>query len=412
MSARSEIRETIARQPRRLRGVIITFIVLVQTSQSLAFAGIALFLPLIRTDLGLSFVESGLFAVVSTATYAAMQIPAGYLADRFGPKRVFLIGALGVNALAFGFAVLPTFGLLLADQALSGVFRALMFAPGMLLMTRQFRPDRRATAMGLFVALGFSSNIFLNTLGPLLVTSLGWRNLFIIFSAMGLVFVIVYKLLPDRDQPGAGQTATLADLAAVMKSSILWLCGGIQFVRLAVTMATMTWWPTYLIVEKGMDLVTAGLVLAVGAVLTAPANFIGGYVSDRFNRPLAVVAVSLVIIASTLIGIVNADSLAMLILLISVNQFFLQIYFGPLFEIPIKAIGSQFAGSISGFSNMFANIGALFSVFFMGWFKDAFGTFSFGIYGLVLLCLVSLGFTYALSRVLKARTTVIEGTRP
>ncbi|HEU4808763.1 MAG TPA: hypothetical protein VFT01_10910, partial [Homoserinimonas sp.] len=27
---------------------------------------------------------------------------------------------------------------------------------------------------------------------------------------------------------------------------VLWLCGGIQFVRLAVTMATMTWWPTYL----------------------------------------------------------------------------------------------------------------------------------------------------------------------
>jgi MFS family permease len=58
-----------------------------QSFQALATGGIALFLPLIRTDLGLTFAQAGTLAVVSTFVYAMMQIPAGYVTDRIDPKR-------------------------------------------------------------------------------------------------------------------------------------------------------------------------------------------------------------------------------------------------------------------------------------------------------------------------------------
>lgn len=387
-----------------MRAMIVTLIVMVQSSQSLAYAGIALFLPLIRADLGLTFAQSGMFAVASTATYAAMQIPSGFLADRYEPKRVFLIGAIGVNLLAIGFATLPTFELLVLNQLVSGVFRALMFAPGMLLVIRQFAEDRRATAMGLFVAFGFSSNIFLNTFGPVLVDQLGWQHLLILFAVVGLLLVCAYACVRDGAGGQARRSAvSAATLLRIMRSRLLWICGGIQFIRLAVTMATMAWWPTYLVVEKDMSLTTAGFVLAFGAILTAPANFVGGYVSDRYHRPLLVIAVSLTIVGTTLIGIVHVESVTPTVILVSINQFFLQIYFGPLFDIPIKALGAQFAGSINGFSNMLANVGALFAIFTLGWFKDLFGTFSVGIYLLAGLCAVSLCLTAALRHTLKRR---------
>ncbi|WP_449278424.1 MFS transporter [Leucobacter sp. GX24907] len=386
----------------RMRAWIVTAVVLVQTSQSLAMVGISLFLPLIRSDLGISYGQAGLLAVATTASYALMQIPAGYLSDRFGAKRVYLVGAIGVNLLAFSFSILPTFHWLIANQAVSGVFRSLMFASGMLLVTRQFPSDRRATAMGLFVALGFSSNVFLNIFGPLLVDDLGWRTLFMIFSGLGLLFVVFYVLLPDRDAPRSElRGSRVRDLLEIMRGRVLWLCGGIQFVRLAVTMATMAWWPTYLVVEKGFDLTTAGLVLAAGAALTAPANICGGYVSDRFNRPLTVIVVSLLVISGTFVGIIAVHDLAPLVVLIAINQFFLQIYFGPLFEIPVRVLGSRFAGSINGFSNMFANIGALFATFAMGWFKDLFGSFTIGLLMLIGLCGVSLVLTALLRRELR-----------
>lgn len=379
------------RHGRAARSWIVALVVLVQTSQSLATVGIALFLPLIRADLGIGYAQAGLFAVVTTVTYAAMQIPAGFLSDRFGPRRMYIIGAIGVNVLSLGFALLPTFGLLLASQAVSGIFRSFMFASGMLLVTRQFPDNRRATAMGLFVALGFSSNVFLNVFGPLMVGELGWRMLFVVFAVLGFAFVAGYAALPDRDGPrAAAATIRAKDLAVIVRSRVLWLCGGMQFVRLAVTMATMAWWPTYLVTEKGFDLTAAGLVLAIGAVLTAPANLIGGYISDRYDRPLAVIAGSLAVIGASFGGILLADSTAALIILISVNQFFLQIYFGPLFEIPVRTLGVRYAGSINGFSNMFANIGALVSVFMMGWLKETLGSFDYGLLLLIGLCCLSL----------------------
>ncbi|RGE20052.1 nitrate/nitrite transporter [Leucobacter sp. wl10] len=395
---------------RGVRAWIVTAVVLVQTSQSLAMVGVSLFLPLIRSDLGIGYGQAGLLAAASTATYALMQIPAGYLSDRFGAKRVYLVGAVGVNLLSFSFALLPTLGWLIANQAVSGVFRSFMFASGMLLVTRRFPSDRRATAMGLFVALGFSSNIFLNIFGPLLVDDLGWRTLFMIFSILGFLFVAFYLALPDRDTPGRDlQGVRVRDLLEIMRGRVLWICGGIQFVRLAVTMATMAWWPTYLVVEKGFDLTTAGLVLAVGAALTAPANICGGYVSDRFDRPLTVIVVSLLVVSGTFIGIIAVDELIPLVALIAINQFFLQIYFGPLFAIPVRALGTRFTGSINGFSNMFANIGALFAIFAMGWFKDLFGSFAIGLLLLVGLCGVSLALTALLRRQMLGEPPAVRG---
>jgi MFS family permease len=103
-----------------------------------------------------------------------MQVPSGYLADALGPKRLFVVGLVSTNVLAFTFAHLHSYRLALVNQAASGFFRSLVFAPGLLLISALFAPDRRATAMGLYVAAGFSSSFFLNLLGPMLVGPVAW----------------------------------------------------------------------------------------------------------------------------------------------------------------------------------------------------------------------------------------------
>jgi sugar phosphate permease len=125
---------------------------LCQSTQSLLIGGIALFLPLIREELGLSFTEAGTLAASSTLVYALMQIPSGFLADRIGPRHLFIVGLAGTNALALSFALLHEYWVLLANQAISGFFRALVFAPGLMLMTAVFPAHRRATAIGNFFA--------------------------------------------------------------------------------------------------------------------------------------------------------------------------------------------------------------------------------------------------------------------
>ena len=384
------------------RRATITLIVLAQSTQALAFGSIALFLPLIREDIDLDFTQAGLLAVVNTATYALMQIPAGYLADRVGPHRLFVVGLIGTNASYLVFAALDTFGPLLAIQAISGIFRSLVFAPGLILISTHFAPDRRSTAMGLYVAGGFSSNVVLSLVGPFLVGPLGWRMLFVLSASVAFVTVAAYARLGSvvREAPTA-TPVRLTDLAAILREPIVWAAGAIQYVRLAMVTAITFWLPTYLVVERGYDLRVAGAIVALGAALTAPSNFLGGYVSDRLGDPLLVIRVSLVVLAVCAVALVSVPSLPLVVLVVAVQAVFLQGYFGPLFAVPIAVLGPRTAGSVSGFSNLFANLGGLTFAYTLGAVRDASGSFDLGFHALAALSVLGLLATVVLGRLME-----------
>ncbi len=381
---------------RVLNALIIIFS---QSSQALAVGGIALFLPLIRRDLGLTFTEAGTVSAAATAVYALMQIPSGFLADRFGAKRLFLIGLLGTNILSFNLAQLHDYRSFIANQAASGFFRSLLFAPGLLLISSLFPPGRRATAMGLYVAGGFSSNILLNTLGPVLVTPFGWRTLFEAFSAAGLVILLVLWRFGTKGPSGSGKGGkSIRTIFRLFRYRVMWVVGGIQYVRLAVALGLTFWMPTYLVLEKHQSLQTAGLLVAMGAALTAPSNFLGGYLSDRLANPLLVIGTSLAMLALTILLLVPINSLPLLLLVVGVNSIFIQLYFGPLFAVPVAMLGPKTAGLTSGFGNFFANLGGVTFAFALGAIKDRTGSFDLGLYALAGLCVIGLLLTILLWR--------------
>ena len=385
-------------EPPPNRSLGAALIVLCQSTQALAYGGIGLFLPLIRRDIGLTFTQAGTVVASMTLVYACMQIPAGYLADRLGAKRLFLTGLIGTNVLFFMLSQLHQYWLVLANQTLAGFFRALVFAPGLLLISAVFPPNRRATAMGLYVAGGFSSNVFLNAIGPVLVGPFGWRALFMAFSLAGFALMALYWRLGLPGPRGSGRDQmNLRDVPRLLRHRFMWIVGGIQYIRLAVVTGLAFWLPT-LIIEKGYSLQVAGLLIALSAALTAPSNFLGGYVSDRLGRPLLVIGLSLAVLAVTTLLIVQVNALALLVPVIAINGFFVQFYFGPLFAIPIQALGSRTAGLASGYGNFLANLGGFTFAYALGAVRDATGAFSDAIYVLSGLCVVGVLLTLILSR--------------
>lgn len=382
------------------RGVSIALIVLCQSSQALVTGGIALFLPLIRHDLGLSFAQGGTLAAASTLTYALMQIPVGVLADRVDTKKMFLIGLLGVNILACGFAVIDSYGWLVANQAVSGVLRSMAFAPGLILIGRQFPSGKQATAMGLYVAGGFSSSIVLNLVGPLLVGPLGWQGVFLVCAGLGVLTIVAYWLVGNSGADATPRAQPpLRDLPKLIKHPVVAVTAVIQFVRLAATHGVIMWLPSFVVVQKGYSIQTAGFLVALGAALTAPSNIMGGWIADKTGRPRAVVGVSLAVIAASLVGLVLADSLALLIAVVAINSIVIQLYFGPLFAIPIQYLGRSVAGAISGFGNFWANLGGFTAVWALGGLKDATGTFTTGFLALAGLCVIGIGAVAVLRRI-------------
>ncbi|TDV35322.1 sugar phosphate permease [Actinophytocola oryzae] len=372
-----------------MRRLTIATLVVCQSTQSLIMGGVALFLPLIRAELGITYAQAGTLAAATSLTYAAMQLPSGYLADRFTPRRLFLIGLIGTNLLALSFSVLTDYRLMLVNQALSGVFRALVFAPGLLLISAEFPPTGRATAMGLFVAGGFSSNILLSAVGPLLVGTLGWRLMFALFATAGLTVCGLYWRAGTARPAPPGPRMSLRELPGLLRHPILWQTGAVQFVRLAVVTGCTFWLPTYLVADRHYSLATAGLVTALGAAVTAPANIAGGWISDRLGRPLTVIRTSLVALAVTLTLLVVLPGQLAVVVVVAVNAVFIQVYFGPLFAIPVAHLGFRTAGVASGFGNLCANVGGFTCSYAFGILRDTTGSFRPGFLTLAVLCVAA-----------------------
>ncbi|HYG83907.1 MAG TPA: MFS transporter [Verrucomicrobiae bacterium] len=128
----------------------------------------------------------------------------GRLGDKYGQRRLFLIGMGGftVASAIIGFATDPT--LLIIARIIQGAFGALLIPQGMAIMTKVFTPDMLAKAFGLFgPILGISA-----VGGPVLagfiinadLFGLSWRPIFLINIILGIIGLIVAsKILPRDD---------------------------------------------------------------------------------------------------------------------------------------------------------------------------------------------------------------------
>jgi len=384
----------------RDRITTVSLTVLCQSFQALSLGGIALLLPIIRKDLGLSFTQGGSLAAVTTLAYALMQIPAGYLSDRFSPKRLFGIGILGSTILALTFGLVTNYWQALANQTLSGFFRSLLFTPGLALLTGWFPPDRRATATGLYLIGGYSGSVIFSLVGPLLVAAFDWRFSFISVASVGIIAILfLLRFGKDPPQTGERQKGNMLEVFKLFRYKMMWVCGGIQYIRYGVVQGITYWLPSLLIHEKGLSLQLVGFIIAIQVLFMAPSNILGGYISDRLKNPTLVIGVSLSVLGVTTGLLISAHNTILLIALIFINAIFLQMYFGPLFSIPVEILGVPKAGISTGFSNFFANIGGLSVTFLLGALKDGTGAFKPGFFAICGACFLGLALTFILGSI-------------
>jgi len=377
----------------------VSLVVFSQVVHWLTIASIPLLLPLIREDLGISFTQAGLLSVAATLAYGLMQIPAGFLADRFGPGRPYFFGLFGWSAMCIAFGMVHSYWLAMLMLLAAGAFRAMLFAPGLALLASWFPSERRATAMSLFMLGGFTGSILLALAGPFLAERYGWRAVFISFAVLGIGAALLYRAFA-RENPRAQALRQIApaEVLRLARYPIMWVCSGLQFVRFSVTTAFNFWLPSLLVADRGLSVQTAGLVMAMSAALMAPSNTLGGYVSDRLRNPPLVIGSALAILACTSALLAVVESIPLLLLVIAVNSIFLQFYFGPLFVVPMEALGPRFAGSATGFGNLFANIGGLSTAYALGVVKDQAGSFSWGFLGVSGVCLAGVALAVVLAR--------------
>ncbi len=131
--------------------------------------------------------------------YAVPLLITGRLGDRFGPKRIYLIGLVVFTLASLWLRALGHRSrLLIIARAVQGLGAALMTPQTMAVITRTFPPDRRGAAMGLWGATAGVATLVGPLAGGLLVDGFGWEWIFFINVPVGIVaFVMAWVFVPN-----------------------------------------------------------------------------------------------------------------------------------------------------------------------------------------------------------------------
>src|SRR5258708_7247046 len=171
-------------------------------SMDATVVGIAL--PAIGRDFRVGLADLQWVVTAYTLTLAGLLLLAGALGDKYGRKRVFLIGVVWFALASVLGAVAPTAGPLVAARALQGVGAALLTPGSLAILEAVFRPDDRGKAIGAwsgFSGVGTAVGPFL---GGFLVQAVSWRLIFVInLPLSALVVAVTLRHVPESRDPGA-----------------------------------------------------------------------------------------------------------------------------------------------------------------------------------------------------------------
>lgn len=304
--------------PRTRVRYLIVFILFLLTSLNYADrATLSIVGTMVSQDLKLDAVTMGYLFSAFAWAYVLAQIPGGWLLDRLGSRKIYgwsialwslftlLQGCVG------GFdgrvAVLVLFGL----RFLLGAAEAPSFPANARIVAAWFPTAERGQASAIFNSAQYFATVLFAPIMGGIAHAWGWEYVFWFMGALGLVFAVAWpKLIYNpREHPRANAAELehiergggLVDLETSgqpgAKGGVRWavigeLLGnrmliGIYLGQYCITTLTwffLTWFPIYLVKERGMSILQVGLVAALPALCGFGGGIFGGWFSDALVR--------------------------------------------------------------------------------------------------------------------------------
>ena len=269
------------------------------------------FLPLWAREFGLTFAQVGLIRSAYTGGMAAFQIPAGFLAERWGERRLLAAGtavtAAGFIAAGWAGGFVPLLILLLAAGLGSGVQHPLSSS----LVSKAYETGNRRTALGTYNFSGDVGKAGVAAAIGLAAGLIGWRAAGAAYGVLGVVAALA--IVPMLSRLGAGDRELRAEAGGASVSG--WgirdgrgfsaLCA-IGMVDNATRTGFLTFMP-FILIGKDLGVGGVGLAFALVFIGGATGKFVCGLVADRFGvirtvvlTEVATTALILVVVAAPL----------------------------------------------------------------------------------------------------------------
>ncbi|WP_213989183.1 MFS transporter [Sodalis sp. dw_96] len=393
---------------------LITFVLALATGDraTLSIAGSSM-----QSDLHISSVQIGyLFSAFSWA-YVISMTPAGWIVDKIGSKRAMFFGIAcwSTVTLMMGLVsyIASVFMTLLMLLFLLGISESPVGPTAGRVIAAWFPSAERGVAGAVFNSAQYASLAIFTPLMAWLCHDYGWDHVFLVMGGIGLVVALFWCLLffvpskhPSVNQSelafirqGGGLTdldmnldavkaagekkkgASLHDVAQLFKSRMLVGIFIGQYCITAITWFFMSWFPIYLVRERGFTILHAGFMAAIPAICGLVGGVSSGFISDWLlkktgNLSLArkiPITVGLTLSASMMLcNYVNSET----VVIILMSAAFFGKGFGSLgWAVVADTAPKEIIGTTGGLFNSLGNVAGIITPVVIGYILQSTGSF-------------------------------------
>lgn len=384
-------------QPSRGRWYVLLLISVMYLITYLDRVNISTAAPAISKEFGFDKVTMGIIFSAFVWAYAVFQVPGGWLSDRFGARGV-LAGVVGywsimtaATAMAFGsvsFVVV---------RFLFGVGEAGAFPGATRAMQLWYPRHERGLVQGVTHSASRLGAAIAPPIVVLIMSHFGWRSVFYICGASGLVWslwwYLTYRNLPEehslvnkseletiRGLDGKGainpppiEQQTNVPWSVLVRSPNMWAIMCAYFTYVYCLWIFLSWLPSYLMEARHFTLIKVGLYASLPLFAGVIGDTVGGVTTDwllkvtgsaRIGRRVVAI-VGLLGCAICIVPAALTSNAYVAVYGLTASMFFLEFTIGPSWAVPMDT-GGKYSGTVSGMMNMAGNIGGALSPLVFG----------------------------------------------
>ncbi len=389
----------------KVRWTVLAMLFAVTVINYAVRAALSLAAPSLSKELGIDALQLGWIFSAFGWAYVVAQLPGGWLLDRFGAPKVYFwaIVIWSLITAAHGAVVwmsgATAVTVLFVLRFLVGFAEGPSFPGNARIVASWFPARERGTASAIFNAAQYFATVLFAPLMGWIVADFGWPWVFVVMGAFGLLAAGIWPSVvraprdhprlgeaemeliveggalvdPPAAAPQADQSENRRKMRVLLCTPTLWGMYLGQFFVNALTFFFITWFPVYLVQERGLSVVKAGMFATMPAICGFAGGVLGGIWSDWLLRRGAslTVARKVPIVSGMLMALVivacNYASSDTMVLLFMSLAFFGKGVGAMGWAVMADVAPRDSAGLSAGIFNMFGNISSILTPIVIGY---------------------------------------------
>jgi MFS transporter, ACS family, D-galactonate transporter len=384
------LKQSSAEQPAGLRWWIVALLSLgmIIAYVERANISVALVVPEFKRVFELTEADRGMLNSAFFWSYAFLQIPAGWLIDKYGVKFPYAIGFFVWSILSASTALCSSITQLLTLRVLLGVSESVVLPASMRWIRFNFREKERGLAVGLLMTGTKIGPAIGAPVTAALVSVYGWRAMFVVLGVGSLLWLVPWlTLVRDNDrqieqtakQTGGHESVSFGQL---MRSPVIWGTIVGTFCYMYFVYFCLTWMPAYLVERRNLSLTSMGLYTFFSFAGMATMAAVAGWAADRIiargGNPVNVrkgFTIAGFVMASTEVIGAFSDSVPMALFFAVFSLSGLGLATANYWALTQTLIPGASIGRIVGIQNCAANLPGIVAPILTGWLKQSTGSY-------------------------------------